>query len=411
MRRFMGFFAAVLMAGIAVAQPITPEQKADVLKSVEEFVTTRAFVPGMDFSKWPSFIEKQAEAVEAAAEIPAFTNAINRALREFGASHIRLVTPRAAVQRTQTSTIGVGASVRKEEEGLVVRAVTDGGPAKDAGLQVGDVIIEVNGKPVEETTTLDGDEGTKVELKIKRADGKIEVVQVERRRFSTVRPETITWVDDETAVIRVFTFNVGYGRENLEKLFGEAAKAKRLIIDLRSNGGGAVNNLSHFLSHLLPPSTVIGTFVSRQVADRYQRETGKEATDVKAIAEWSTQKMTTRAQRTKHFEGQIAVLVNRGSASASEIAAAALKEQGGAVVVGTRTAGAVLASVYGRLPHGFQLQYPVNDYVTAKGVRLERNPVVPDAEVTQAGNPDPAVAKAIELLKSKAFVPVWLKAA
>jgi carboxyl-terminal processing protease len=404
MRRLFGFFAAVLAAGFAVAQPITPEQKADVLKSVEEFVTTRAFVPGMDFSKWPSFIEKQSKAVEAATEIPDFTNAINRALREFGASHIRLVTPRAAVQRTQTSTVGVGASVRKEEEGLVVRAVTDGGPAKDAGLQVGDIIIEVNGKPVEETTTLDGDEGTKVELKIKRADGKIELVQVERKRFSTVRPETITWVDDETAIIRVFTFNVGYGRENLEKLFGEAAKAKRLIIDLRSNGGGAVNNLSHFLSHLLPPNTVIGTFVSRQVADRYQRETGKDATDVKAIAEWSTQKMTTRAQRTKHFEGQIAVLVNRGSASASEIAAAALKEHGGAVVVGTRTAGAVLASVYGRLPHGFQLQYPVNDYVTAKGVRLERNPVVPDAEVTQTGNPDPAVAKAIELMKPRVLL-------
>ncbi|MCW5946733.1 MAG: PDZ domain-containing protein [Fimbriimonadales bacterium] len=411
MRRLIGIFAAVLAAGFAFGQPISAEQKAEVLKAVEEFVTTRAFVPGMDFSKWPSFIEKQQAAVDEATEIPAFTNAINRALREFGASHIRLVTPRAAIQRTQTSTIGVGATVRKEDEGLVVRAVSDNGPAKEAGLQIGDVIIEVDGKPVEEDTTLDGDEGTKVELKIKRADGRIEVVQVERRRFSTVRPETLTWIDDETAILRVFTFNVGYGRENLEKLFAEAAKAKRLIIDLRSNGGGAVNNLNHFLSHLLPNNTVIGTFVSRQVADRYARETGKDPSDVFAIAEWSNQKMRTREQKTEAFKGQIAVLVNRGSASASEIAAAALKEQGNAVIVGTRTAGAVLASVFGRLPHGFQLQYPVNDYVTAKGVRLERNPVVPDAEVTQSGNPDPAVAKAIELMKAKSLVPDWLKAA
>lgn len=406
MRRILGLLISVLAAGVAVAQPITAEQKTEVLQAIEEIVMRRAFIPGVDFQKWPELIAKQQQAIDDASEIPAFVNAVNRALREFSASHFRLLTPRAAAARNQTSTVGVGANVRRGDEGLVVQTVAENGPAKAAGLQVGDVILEVDGKPVDESTTLDGEENTSVIVKVKRANGEIEIIKLERRRYSTVRPETLTWVDEETAVIRIFTFNVGYGRENIEKLFTEAAKAKRLIIDLRSNGGGAVNNLNHLLSLLLPERTAYGTFVSRQVADSYARETGKEPTDVIEIANWSSRKAVTQTPRVPRFEGQVAVLVNRGSASASEIAAAALREKAGAVIVGTRTAGAVLASVFGRLPHGFQLQYPVNDYVTANGVRLERNPIVPDAEVAQTGSPDPAIAKAIELMKGKTRVLV-----
>jgi carboxyl-terminal processing protease len=80
-----------------------------------------------------------------------------------------------------------------------------------------------------------------------------------------------------------------------------------------------------------------------------------------------------------------------------------LKECRDAVVLGANSAGAVLASVYRKLAGGFELQYPLQDYVTIKGVRLEANPRVPDLVLER--NPDgkdDAADKAIELLKKKA---------
>lgn len=400
MKRVLAFLLSAIPL-LALAQPITAEQKAEVLKGIEDIVLKRAFIPGVDFSKWPEFLAKQQEAIDAATEIPAFTGAVNRALREFGASHISLRTPRAAAARTQTTTVGIGVAVRKDGENFVVRTVADAGPAKALGIAPGDVIVEIDGKPMTAPEQLEGDEGTKVELTLKKEDGANVKVTVERKRYSTVRPETLTWIDEETAMLKVYTFSTGYGRQNIEKLMTEAAKAKKLILDLRNNGGGAVNNLNHLLSLLLPPDTAVGTFVSRGTADKFKAEKPDgDVNDVKQIAEWAPDKMKTRKQKVEPFKGKIAVLINRGSASASEICAAALRDAGGAILIGTQTAGAVLGSVFGRLPHGFQLQYPVNDYVTIKGQRLERNPVKPDTEVT-AREPEEVVKKAVELLAGK----------
>jgi carboxyl-terminal processing protease len=71
-------------------------------------------------------------------------------------------------------------------------------------------------------------------------------------------------------------------------------------------------------------------------------------------------------------------------------------------VIGTKTAGAVLASVFRNISDGFSVQYPVSDYVTIKGKRLEKGPVVPDVEVTavrQGDGPDPVIEKALEVLR------------
>jgi carboxyl-terminal processing protease len=400
MRGFVLTAIAVLAAASTWAQPMSAEQKEEVLKGIEDIVLHRAFVPGIDFSKWPDFLSKQKEPIDKAGTIPEFTTAVNRALREFGLSHINLRTPRAAVARTQTSTIGVGLSVRLDGDSLVVRSVAEQGPARDSGVEVGDRIISIDGKPATAPEQLEGEEGTKANIVVKKQGNAEMLLTIERKRYSTIRPETLTWQDEETAILRVFTFSTGYDRANVEKLVTEASKAKFLILDLRSNGGGAVNNLQHLLGLLLPSATDVGTFVSRRTFDAYVAETAKPAADVLALATWSQNKFTTRRSTVEPFKGKVAVLINRGSASASEICSAALRELGGAILVGTQTAGAVLASVYGRLPQGFQLQYPTSDYVTIKGTRLEKNPLKPDYEVT-AREPEEAIKKAKEVLVGK----------
>jgi carboxyl-terminal processing protease len=416
MRRFaIAALLLSLVAPVALAQDkqttppvekkveLTAEQKSSVLNDVQTTLFEKSFVPGIDFKKWPEFVEKKKESIEKADTIAEFTRVVNQALKDFGISHCRLMTPRAAAQRGKTTDIGSGLNGTASDDGLVVRRVIDGGPGKQVGIAENDVITKLNGNKPTSFDQLSGEKGTKLELEVKKVDGSVVKVDLVLDVFSTVRKETLTWINEDTAVLRVFTFAAGYSRENLEGLIKEAnGKAKNLILDLRSNGGGAVNNLNHLLSLLLPKDTDYGTFVSKKLVSDFVAAKPDATVTPEAVAEWAPRKAKTRELKTPAFSGKIAVLINRGSGSASEICAAALSERASAPLVGTQSAGAVLSSTYAKLSEGFMMQYPLSDYITAKGMRLESNPLKPTHEVKavrQGDGPDPAVEKAVEVLK------------
>lgn len=386
---------------------ITKEQKEDVLKELNRIMDSVAFVPGLDMKQWPTFLEKHREDLDKAEKEADLSRAINRALRDFGISHIRFLTPRQATNRTRTSVISIGVGARYENSTLVVTSVVPKGPAETAGIKQGDVITLVDGKAPDSSAVLTGVEGSEVKLKVKSGAEEKEVA-VKRASVSTVRKETLTWLDSETAVLRVFTFSNGYGRENINELMKEASeKAKYVIVDLRSNGGGSVRNLQHLLGLFVSPEKEVGTFVGRNTVRDYEKD-HTPSSDPVVIAAASKSKYKPRKDGDTGldpFKGKVAVLINRGSASASEIFAMGLRETIGSPIIGGKSAGAVLASVFGRLPHGFQIQYPVQDYVTIKGVRLEKNPIVPDVEVTAGpgeDGKDVVVEKAVEKLKAAA---------
>lgn len=382
-------------------KPLTQEVKDTVLKEVNRIVTTVAFVPGIDFTKWPQFIEGEKDTITKADTPQDFTLAINMALRKFGVSHIVLTTPQMATARRTSSTVGIGISIQPEPgKGIRVTGVFDNSPAATAGLQAGDLIVEANGKKIDNPAEMQGEEGSTVKIKVDRS-GKPKEFKIVRRKYSNVRPEKLTWVDPETAVLKIYTFDLAYDGKNVEKLMTEAAKAKSLIIDLRSNGGGAVTNLMHFLSMVLPDRAPVGTFVQRTMVNKYVQETGGSATDLAAIAKWADRPIRTGHAAVEPFKGNVAVMVNGGSGSASEIAAAALHEDLDAPVIGTKSAGAVLVSIMGPLPEGYMMQYPVTDFVTPNGVRLEGNGVEPTLEasgIARFGEKDEAQEKAVMLM-------------
>lgn len=213
-------------------------------------------------------------------------------------------------------------------------------------------------------------------------------------------PQELEWIDDKTVRLRLRTFNDGYDRKAIEKLFVDAAKAETMIVDLRGNGGGAVSNLQHFLSLLLPPRTEVGTMVSRRIAKAFEEATHGDATNGLEVAKWTDRKFRTATLTTPPFKGKIAVLTSRGSASASEICAAALKEHLQAPIVGMRTAGAVLVSRIIALPEGLEMKVPTADFYTSTYRRLEGNPLIPDAEANTRDTEE-CVKKALELLQPK----------
>jgi carboxyl-terminal processing protease len=415
--------AAWLVVAPAMAQPVTPEEKQKLIDRAAQLVKDRAFATGVDFdTKWGEALEKNRTALEQANDQAAFARVMNRIFREFGVSHINLVTPRVAEQRNQASMVGIGIRHSGAEEltdGLRIDEIIDGGPAQRAGLESGDVILRVDGEPIRETSVLRGEEGTEVRLLVRRGSGdnagREEEIVIRRGTFSTVEPARLTRISDDAAVIRLPTFATGYNRQTVERLFREAHGVRYLVLDLRSNGGGAVVNLNHFLSMFFPANTEIGTNISRTVAQRFEEANERKADNAVEIAEWTQNKFRVRRNVLRDadgnpiiFDGRVAVLINRGSASASEIATAALSELKNAVTVGTQTAGAVLVSTPVRMEGGFQMTVPISDYVTIKGRRLEGNPLRADIQfdrrITREAmldpSKDPVVQRALEALRS-----------
>lgn len=393
---------------------LTTEQKTEIIEAVTSQVRRRAYASDVDFNTWPSHLAKYQAEIDRATTFRQFSRAMNEALDEFGISHISVVPPGAPEGRRNQNTgrIGIQYDRSNDGDGIRIGDVREGAPADKAGLKVGDVIVAVDGVRPPRDASIRGRVGTPVKLTVKRGgEGPEEEVTVIRGVVSFTAPPTMKKLDDEVAIFRLDSFTEGYDRAKVESGFASIVGMPYLIIDLRANGGGRVDNLAHLLSFLLPRNTVVGTFVSKQTAQEYAKETGKDPSDLAAVAEWADRKLQPRSRHSvPPFAGKVAVLVNASSASASEIFAAAMRELKDAPLVGSRTAGAVLMSNYVTLDSGFEMKVPTSDYITVKGKRLEGDPLEPDA---RAGHPwagptssnpleDSAVKRAIELLKPKA---------
>lgn len=407
--------AAVLLSALttAWAQPsqakdtaeFSKEAKQEVLDDMTRILTTRAYVPGHDFGKWKEVLTKQKDAIDGAKTPGEFAMVINKAFAEFGFSHITLATPEANQAMRERKMVGLGVRIATVDEGVRIEFVFDKSGAADAGIQVGDTIIEVNGQKPRGREAFIGDEGTKIKVKVLRRDKSVKEFEVTRKSFSTVLPETLSWPEKDVAVLVIPDF-MTYSMNRVDDLLREAntKTAKLLIVDLRGNGGGRVLFLQHLAGRILPKGAPMGTFINRSAVEKYVKEKGGKETDLLKIAEFSEDKVLGfRGENSPVFTGQVACLVNGGSGSASEIMAAGIRELDNGVIVGTQSAGAVLASIMQPISNGFLLQYPFQDYVTIKGIRLEGTGVKPDIEVEtpRPGEPDKAVAATIEWFRKK----------
>jgi len=399
---------ALLVVAAASAQTVDdrPEVKADVVSHITDIVEHNAYVPGVDFGKWPKYLAEVKPKLDAANNDEDFAKAINEALSKFGTTHLGLLTPRRDDSFWTNSMVGIGVSVQRQDDGslIVVRTVPDA-PAARGGIVPGDSIVEVDGKKTEGTTAgIVGKEGTDVNLTIKHTDGKTEHFVLTRRAYSMARPEELTWLNDDTAKLSVYSFDYSYDADNVAHLMKQVdEKAKNLILDLRDNGGGAVINMDHLLGMLMPADKPLGVFVDRRQIAEYVK-TGGKATDFVGLAKWAKRMEMPHPNRdVPVFHGNIIVLLNAFSGSASEISAAALHDQVNATVIGTKSAGAVLVSIVAGVSNGFGMQYPLSDFITVKGVRLEGNGVTPDVvakepRVKLPGDKDTVVDAAMQFL-------------
>ncbi len=255
---------------------------------------------------------------------------------------------------------GVGLTVTAVKPGLRVASVLDDSPAQEAAIEQGDLIVAVDGKsiagkPAEVSTAqIKGEPGTKVELRIRpAAGGKEREVTISRAQVR------VPAVDGEirkvgppgdrrrVAYVRYATFSQGsHGelRETIERLYRDGAEG--LVLDLRGNGGGLLNEAVLSASNFVDEGVIVSTS-SRVSGD----------TDYEAVGGALDPRPTV-------------VLTNRDTASAAEILAAALDDYGLATLVGTRTYGKNTVQEILDLPSGGALDLTIGEYVTSEGESL-----------------------------------------
>jgi carboxyl-terminal processing protease len=271
---------------------------------------------------------------------------------------------------------GVGLTVSEVKRGLRVASTLDNSPAKDEGIKQGDLIVAVDGKsiagkPAEVSSAqIKGPPGTEVELRVVPAGGgEPRDVTVERAEVRVpavdgriLRVET----DDgprKVAYVQFATFSEGaHGelRETIERLYREGAEG--LLLDLRGNGGGLLNEAVLSAGVFVEDGVVVSTSTRSAGDDDY--EAAGDALEPKPTV----------------------VLTNRDTASAAEILAAALRDYGLATLVGTRTYGKNTVQEVIPLEAGGALDLTIGEYVTSKGESLAEGGVRPG--VTASDDPE-----------------------
>jgi carboxyl-terminal processing protease len=268
-------------------------------------------------------------------------------------------------EETKGRFTGVGLSVSEVKRGLRVVEVFKRSPAAKAGIDVDDVIVAVDGKPIAgessdlSTAKIKGPAGTEVTLGVLRpSTGKTRRLTIERQEISTPVVESSMRLSGGARVgyVRLTGFSEGaHGalRSAVSRL--EDRRAQGIVLDLRGNPGGLLTEAVLTASVFLPKDEKVVTTDSRAEGRRVYRAAGDPV-----------------ARR------PIVVLIDRGTASAAEILASALADHGLAVVVGTRSFGKGLFQNVLDLSNGGELDLTVGEFFTADGISLAPKGIQPD---------------------------------
>jgi len=287
---------------------------------------------------------------------------------------------------------GIGAEIGIKNKQLVIIAPLKGSPTERAGLQSSDQIWEVDGKStqglsVEESVKMiRGNEGTTVKLLIYREGW------TEAKDYSIVRERIVTptietkRLDDGILHVQLYNFN-----NNATTFFSDSIKKeglnggmKGIILDLRNNPGGYLDQAVE----------MAGLFLERGTLVVYEEMRGGEKTEF----------FSRGGETLKNVPA--VVLINEGSASASEILAGALRDQRGIKLIGSTSFGKGTVQQLEQLRNGAMLKLTIAHWLLPKGDLIEGNGIKPDYEVEQpkgenSDEKDLQLEKAIEVLKGE----------
>lgn len=287
---------------------------------------------------------------------------------------------------------GIGAQIQlTSDETIKITKVFDDSPAKKAGLKEEDVFVSVDG------TSVKGKNATEVANMLKSDSVKTSTIVVKRNDKELtfkVTKENITLFSVSSEMLDNNGKNVGYlsvsifGQKTYSQFKDALTKLEKqdmdsLIIDLRGNTGGYLSTVTNMLEEFIDKGNVIYQIQSSSGVKQYK---------------------TVKASEKKY---KIVVLIDGGSASASEIMSAAMKEVYGATLVGQTTYGKGTVQTTKNLSNGSMIKYTIEKWLTPSGKNIDKEGIKPDYEVelgdSYKNNPtkenDAQLQKALDLLK------------
>ncbi|MCQ2743611.1 MAG: S41 family peptidase [bacterium] len=391
MRRFFktGLVVASLMyLSLNTAFAATP---AELYDDVWKLVNKKYYDPSNNSQDWAKWRYRYDHKLKTADD--AYV-AIDTMLASLNDPYTRFLQPKEFSEETQSikgSLKGIGTQIGLRDGNLVIIAPLEDSPAEKAGLQADDQILEINGESTKginidaAADKIRGEKGTTVTLLIQRkgVPNKLYSIirdEIEIKSVSCKPPFETSVIPNDIQYIRLSSFMSKNAASEIETILNSATDKKGFILDLRSNPGGLLTNAIYISDMLLNGGVIVST-VDR---DRY--------------------KSTTRARYSQTTQKPIVVLINKGSASASEILSGALKDNHRATIVGEQSFGKGLVQEINKLPDEAGMNITIQRYLTPSGADIHKKGITPDimVELTKENieaKDDVQLKKAIEVLK------------
>ena len=323
--------------------------------------------------------------------------AIDTMLASLNDPYTRFLQPKEFSEETQSikgSLTGIGTQIGIREDKLVIIAPLEDSPAERAGLLADDHILEINGESTKGINVdvaadkIRGQKGTSVTLLIQRkgVPNKSYTIirdEIEVKSVSSKPPVEGSVIPEDIQYIRLSSFISKNAASEIETLLNQSKDKKGIILDLRSNPGGLLTN-ALVISDMLMNGGVIVSTVDR---DRYITKS--------------------RAKANRICDKPMVVLINKGSASASEILSGALKDNHRATIVGEQSFGKGLVQEINKLPNDAGMNITIQRYLTPSGTDIHKKGITPDVvvELTKEDldfKNDVQLKKAIEVLEKLA---------
>jgi len=315
--------------------------------------------------------------------------AISTMLASLNDPYTKFLNPKEFKEETNSikgSLKGIGVQIGVKDGKLLIIAPMEGTPGEKAGLKAEDEILEIDGVSTKGITVdkaadkIRGEEGTIVKLLIKRNGEPNKLYEVKRAKIdiksvSTKNPTNYK-LDNRIGYIRLSSFMSQNAIEEFKAALNGYSDKKGYIIDLRSNPGGLFANAA-ILSDMFLSGNVIVSTVDR---DGY--------------------KDTTKAAKSYVCDKPLVILIDGGSASASEIFSGAMKDNGRALIVGEKSFGKGLVQEVNKLPMGAGCNITVQKYLTPSGTDINKKGIMPDV-VVKFTPEDVKANKDVQLIKAE----------
>ena len=262
---------------------------------------------------------------------------------------------------------GIGAIIHKKKDGnVIINEPYYGSPAQKYGLQCGDEILEIDGVPTigletkESSDRMKGKPGTTVVFKVKKVrSGELIDIPVVRERIHVPDIEYAGMLNDTTGYILQSGFTEGVAQQVKEKVIALKSQGmKRLVLDLRGNGGGLMSEAINIISLFVPKGSLAVSSKGKGQMKEYHTQTEPIDTEL-----------------------PITVMIDGGSASASEIVSGGLQDLGRATIKGKTSFGKGLVQSIRPLPYNGQMKVTTAKYYTPSGRCVQGIGVKPDVEI------------------------------